>query len=93
MLLPSKLRQLTDSCHQLLLGIHEAIVESFTLSGKKLILRSFCQNRIQLLIKTFIPIVARTVSGIVADIERLIAFGSLGQLRVMLIKIRIVISI
>ena len=82
MLVPAHLRQFAPAIHQLVLGSHELIVQSFTHRCQLVIGMSLRQQRVEILVEEIAPEVTRAMTAVVTDVERLVTLGSLRQLLV-----------
>ena len=79
MLLPTKVGEFAHTRLQFILGSHKLLEESLTLLRQLSAIMGRCQQVSQLLIEHGVPVVARTMTTIMADVERLVATGGLRQ--------------
>ncbi len=79
MLLPSQLGELRHTRHKFLFRLHEPAVERLALGGELAALMGGAEQRVELVVEAVAPVVARAVAGIMADVERLVALGRLGE--------------
>ena len=92
MLVPAHLRQFAPTIHQLVLGSHELIVQSFTHRCQLVIGMSLRQQGVEILVEEIAPEVTRAMTAVVTDVERLVTLGGLRQLLVCEV-IRVVVAI
>ena len=83
MLLPTKLGEFTPTCHQLVFRCFETRIERLTLSRQLLVVVRLCQESVEILIQLIIPIITRSMTGIMAHIERRVAIRCLCQLHIL----------
>ena len=78
-LLPAQVAQLADTGGQFILGSLKLLVKRLALGRELLLAVSNGQQAVHFAIEESVPVVARAVTAIVADVERLVATGSLSQ--------------
>ena len=80
MLLPSQVAQLAHTVCQLILGHHELLIESLACSGKVLLLVLGREQGFHFPIQIRVPVVARAMTTVMTQVERLVALRCLGKL-------------
>ena len=82
MLVPAHLRQLAPAIHQLVFGSHELIVQDLANRCQLVVGMSLRQQGVEVLIEEVAPEVARAMTAVVTDVERLVTLRGLRQLLV-----------